>query len=209
MVDVELYGGRRGYLRHIRARALYALGAYRCSGNIDWGTVQRLAFVCKGNICRSPYACAKARSLGVQAVSFGLDAADGACATPAALANARVRGIDLSAHRSTRMQSVHLRDRNLVIVFEPEQVTAVRRHIGDSTPAVLLGIWSRPAVPHIQDPYGLSDRYFQQCFSIIDESIGMLVEYMVRRGVPAVEGRAGKVADETTISKRPSDRMIG
>lgn len=209
MIDVELYGGRRGLLEHVRTRTLYALGAYRRVCDIEWAAVQRLAFVCKGNICRSPYACAKARSLGVMAVSFGLDAADGAPADPTASQNALLRGIDLSGHRSARLESTRLTDRDLVIVFEPRQVAAVRRRIGGSTSAGLLGICSRPVRPHIQDPYGMSDRYFQQCLSVIDENIAALVECMARSGAPAITGRPVQNPGETAVQRNSCDRMLG
>lgn len=209
MIDVELYGGRRGFLEHVRARTLYALGAYRSVREIEWATVRRLAFVCKGNICRSPYACARARSLGVQAASFGLDAADSVPADPAALRNALLRGIDLSVHRSARIQSGRLADGDLVIVFEPQQITEVRRQIGDGTPAQLLGIWSSPVRPHIQDPYGMRDRYFQHCFSVIDANIAALAELMVRGGAPATTQRATEIPGASPAHGDFSDRTPG
>ena len=176
MIDVELYGGKRGYLEHIRARALYALGAYRGAGEVDWTVIKRLVFVCKGNICRSPYASVRARALGVPAISLGLDAVDGTPADPAATRNAQVRALDLSAHRSLRMESCRISDDDLVVVVEPSQLAEVRRRSADQRPHVtLLGIWARPIRPHIQDPYGRSDRYFQQCFSIIDGSVTEIV----------------------------------
>jgi protein-tyrosine phosphatase len=179
MVDVELYGGRRGYLEHVRARALYALGAYRSAREIDWAAVTRLVFVCKGNICRSPYASARARLLGVPSVSFGLDAADGAPADPAAWRTARSRAVDLSAHRSERGESCRISDDDLLVVFEPSQLGEIRRRHSDRMPRVtLLGIWAQPIRPHIHDPYGRSDRYFQRCFSIIDANIEELVRRM-------------------------------
>jgi protein-tyrosine phosphatase len=208
MVDVELYGGRRGFLKHVRGRTLYALGAYRSGRDIDWNAVERLAFACKGNICRSPYACARARSLGVQAVSFGLEAAPGARADPAAVGNARVRGIDLSAHRSAGAESVRFTDRDLIIVFEPEQITQARQRIGSGMRAELLGIWSRPVRPHIQDPYGLSDRYFQQCFSVIDASIAVLVDHMARIGAPALRVPAGLAGADSAMHRDSCDGML-
>ena len=186
MVDVELYGGRRGLLEHVRTRALYAVGAYGSLREFNWGAVRRLVFVCKGNICRSPYACARARSLGVPAVSFGLETAGGFSADPAALKNAFLRGIDLSLHRSTRLDATHLANGDLIIFFEPAHRTEVRRRIGDGIPASLLGIWSRPLRPHIQDPYGRTDRYFQQCFAVIDANLTKLIEHMARSGAPAI-----------------------
>jgi protein-tyrosine phosphatase len=209
MVDVELYGGRGGFLEHVRARTLYALGAYRSVNEIKWTTVERLAFVCKGNICRSPYACARARSLGVEAVSFGLEAVDGAPADAVASQNALLRGMDLSAHRSRRMNSSCLTARDLVIVFEPQQITEVRRRIGDDAPAGLLGVWSRPVRPHIQDPYGMSGRYFQQCFSVIDASVAALVEHMARAGAAAITGRLLETPSDKAAQRNRYDGTLG
>ena len=209
MVDVELYGGRRAFLAHVRARVLYALGAYRSVRDIPWAAVERLAFVCKGNICRSPYACARARSLGVPAVSFGLDAADGEPADPAALKNSLLRGVNLSDHRSTRAESTHLVDGDLIIVFEPKHLGEVRRRFGHAKPAHLLGIWSSPSRPHIQDPYGQRDRYFQQCFSVIDANVAKLLEHMARNRAPAARGLSEEASRPSVKHGSNRGRVLG
>jgi protein-tyrosine phosphatase len=178
MVDLELYGGKRGLLSHFQARALYALGAYRNPCDIDWASVRRLVFICKGNICRSPYASVRAHSLGIPAASFGLEAAEGAPADPIALRNARLRGVDLSIHRSARMESADIGNGDLVIVFEPWQLAEVARRTACPAPVSLLGVWAHPIRPHVADPYGRSDRYFQQCFSLIDANVAALVGRM-------------------------------
>ena len=180
MLDIELYGGKRGFLEHARARVLYALGTYGQDQEIDWAAVARLVFVCKGNICRSPYASAKARSLGAPAVSLGLEAADGSPADPAALRNALQRGVDLSAHRSLRAESTSFAAGDLVMVFEPVHLAEIRRRSTRATPASLLGVWTPPKRPHIQDPYGRGDKYFQQCFSVIDANVAAIVGRMGR-----------------------------
>jgi protein-tyrosine phosphatase len=180
MVDVELYGGKRGYLEHVRTRVLYSLGAYRDARDIDWTSVGRLVFVCKGNICRSPYASARAALLGVPSASFGLQAADGAPADPAAWRTARSRAVDLSAHRSARRESCRITDDDLLVVFEPSQLAEIKRGAGRMPRATLLGIWAQPIRPHIQDPYGTTDRYFERCFSVIDANIAELVRRVAR-----------------------------
>lgn len=191
MVDVELYGGKRGYVEHVRARALYALGAYRGARDIDWASVTRLVFVCKGNICRSPYASARARLLGVPSASFGLHAAEGEPADPAAWRTARSRAVDLSAHRSASRESCRIAREDLLVVFEPSQLAEIRGSCTDPMVRVtLLGIWAPPIRPHIQDPYGRCDRYFQRCFSIIDANVAELVKRMrgarpLRSALPA------------------------
>jgi protein-tyrosine phosphatase len=192
MLDFDLYGGKRGYLEHAGARVRYALGIYRKLYEIDWTAVARLVFVCTGNICRSPYAGARARALGVPAVSLGLQAAEGAPVDPVASRNALLRGLDLSGHRSARAQSSSFASDDLIVVFEPGHVAELRRRSRRETPVSLLGIWARPARPHIQDPYGRSDRYFQECFSVIDANVAALVGRMVRREAPRRGDATGK-----------------
>jgi len=117
--------------------------------------------------------------LGVTAVSFGLESKHGAPADPAAFRNALLRGVDLAGHRSARAESSSFTKGDLIIVFEPAHLAAIwRLHPGAL--ASLLGIWSRPVRPHIQDPYGRSDKYFQECFSIVDATVAELVRQMVR-----------------------------
>ena len=61
-----------------RARELVLATAFKFGWSahwlqIKWEDVDRLVFVCTGNICRSAYAEYKARSLGMSATSFGID----------------------------------------------------------------------------------------------------------------------------------------
>ncbi len=169
MVSFEQYGGKRGYLEHVQSRLLYSFGAYHRAQRIDWATVHRLMFVCKGNICRSPYAAERCRSLGVDAVSCGLEATEGTAADPAAVRNAGRRNVDLSQHRSSVYDSRALLETDLVIVFEPRQFVDARRRIGNRAVSVtLLGIWSKPICPYIHDPYGRNDDFFQRCYAAID-----------------------------------------
>ncbi len=186
MIDVELYGGRRAYLAHLWSRALYECGSYRAARRINWGTIARLVFVCKGNICRSPYAAERARTLGVRAVSFGLDATDGACADEAASRIALLRGIDLSAHRSLRLRASLIEKDDLVVAFEPWHLRRLlRQDMADPAGITLIGLWAQPVLPRIQDPYGRRDRYFYRCFSTIDLRIHELLKHMSTHHAPA------------------------
>lgn len=169
MVGFEQYGGKRGYLNHVRSRLLYSLGAYREGKRIDWASINRLVFVCKGNVCRSPYAAERARILGVPAISCGLEAVEGVAADPAAIRNAIRRNVDLAKHRSSIFDRRHFLETDLVIVFEPWQFVDVRRRIDNRrVNATLLGIWSRPIRPCIHDPYGQNDEFFSWCYAAID-----------------------------------------
>ncbi len=173
MIDLELYGGRRSFVMHVAARAMAFAGIFATLAEVDWPTVSRLVFVCKGNICRSPYAVMRARQLGLDAVSFGFDTVDNAAAHADAVRNAASRQIDLSTHRSRQLRTNELREGDLVLLFEPWHLS---RFLEGTTPnerhnATLVGLWAAPRWPYIADPYGKSDRYFQQCFTTIDSSI--------------------------------------
>src|SRR5207237_1259532 len=56
------YGRRAGWLRYHMARTLDSVGAFAPLRRVAWNDVERLVFVCQGNICRSAYADARGRS---------------------------------------------------------------------------------------------------------------------------------------------------
>jgi len=167
----EHYGSRRGYVRTCWYRICYLTGGYRSYRQIDWTSVERLVFVCKGNICRSAYAEAVAKSLGVDSVSCGVDTRTGFPANELAIREAEAKGIDLSKHRTTPMQSLAIRDSDLFVAMEPWQIECIGREFGEKYRCSLLGLWGRPVNPHIQDPYGASSVYFSNCFNYIEKSV--------------------------------------
>jgi protein-tyrosine phosphatase len=179
VIDLELFGGRRAFVAHLRERVRYAVGAYSGMGAVDWSAVRRLAFVCKGNICRSPYAEARARAMGMDAVSFGLEATDGTTANEDAIRVAATRGIDLGPHRSLKTAAEHLRSGDLVLLFEPRHLERFTQLHGDAgVTASLLGLWARPVRPLVWDPYGKSTRYFEECFAVIDSGLAEVARKM-------------------------------
>jgi len=172
MIDAERYGGRRAYLMHLGARTWALMGLYSRLIHINWSSINRLVFVCKGNICRSPYAAARARQEGLEAASYGLQALDGAGADSGAIRNAERRQVDLSGHRSRRLRAAEIRASDLVLLLEPRHLKTYQNMCAGHPAAVsLLGLWTRPSRPYIADPYTRSDRYFQECFSLIDAGV--------------------------------------
>lgn len=161
------YGRRAGWLRHHLAATLNRLGAFEPLTRIRWHDVRRLVFVCQGNICRSAYAEARAKALGLRAASFGLGAHEGDRANPTALARAAARGVDLLPHRASSLSPALPGD--LLVAMEPAQVARLAKRT--TAPLTLLGLWAAPARPHLEDPYGLSEAYFDTCFEVIDAAI--------------------------------------
>jgi protein-tyrosine phosphatase len=147
------------------------MGSYHEYHNVDWASVERLVFVCKGNICRSAFAEAVARSLGIEAISCGLQTIENAPANAEAIRTAKKMGIDLSMHRTTPIMYLELKKTDLLIAMEPRQARFLQRNMGRPYQCTLLGIWMNPRLPYIHDPHGSSPVYFEKCFSYIKSSV--------------------------------------
>lgn len=171
----DRYGGRRALLRHLASAFQMRLGGFREYQAIDWLEVRRLVFVCKGNICRSAYAEARA-SLSFPAVSFGIEASSDAAADASAISHAAARHVSLSAHRTTSLKAFAHRPGDLLVCMEPPQAKIVVKHFAGCAPQVtLLGLWTRPARPWLFDPYGSADGYWRTCLDTIDSGIDQML----------------------------------
>lgn len=168
---IERYGSQRGFARTYWHRVRYLLGYYRDYQQVDWKAVDRLVFVCKGNICRSPYAEAVACSVGIPSVSCGIDTRTGVPANTDAIRAAADRGIDLRGHKAMSLKSLDVGTRDLLITMEPWQLEYLRRELGENCRHSLLGLWGYPVSPHIEDPFGTSAAYFDRCFEYIEKSV--------------------------------------
>jgi protein-tyrosine phosphatase len=165
-------GGMRSTARVFGHTVLGACGLYRQYQRVDWDQVQRLVFVCSGNICRSPYAAERARSQGIAAISFGVDARGGAGANAAAIRLAQEAGLDLGRHVSMRATDYQSAPGDLLLAMEPLQLAALQTTIGrNGVQASLLGLWCRRPLPFLPDPYGNSDGCFRHVFSLIDTAL--------------------------------------
>lgn len=166
------YGSYKGLLKHIKTQVALRSGVYSQLLAVEWGRVERLVFVCKGNVCRSPYAAQKAADLGIPTISFGLDTGGDTPANSAASRCALERGVDLVRHRSAHIRTADFKTNELLLFFEPGHIFAAKK-ILDHIPAQisLVGLWSSPKRPYIFDPYGRSDECFRYCFDAIDSSI--------------------------------------
>ena len=174
------FGGKRATLRHLRNLAAYHVGRFRRHVRLDASRIERVVFVCKGNICRSAYANAVANSLGMRAASFGLDTPGDETADPIAMRNAQARGITLETHRTTSSRTFQLEPTDLLIAMEPEQARALEALDGLHQ-VTLLGLWSTPRRPFIQDPYARDDAYFQTCFAVIESGVKGLHRFLESR----------------------------
>ena len=160
--------GRFGALAPVRswrtARARRALGR-----------AQSILFVCKGNICRSPFAEAYARTaLGdaVQVSSAGYYPKQGRPCPPEAIAAAREVGVDLDRHRSTVVTEDLIRRAGVIFVLDRENYdTLVDRFGFARTKIHRLGYLAGNGVPDIRDPYGRSLEDFRKTYRRIVKTL--------------------------------------
>jgi protein-tyrosine phosphatase len=170
------YGSRRGFVITYWHRFLYRLGGYRSYNQIDWASIDRLVFICKGNICRSAYAEVVARSLGIDAISCGIDTIEDAPANAGAISTAKQLGYDLGDHITSPIMYQVLRKTDLLVAMEPWQTEFLKKNLSRKYSYTLLGLWTHPILPHIHDPYGASSEYFERCFSYIQDSVNELAK---------------------------------
>lgn len=164
------YGTRRSFIRSEWYNFLSLFGHYR-QDNISWDSVERLVFVCTGNICRSAFAEAVARSMGVDAISAGIHAIFNVPANTQAVSTAKQMGYDLSAHRTTPIVYLSLRKSDLLVAMEPWQAYFVKTNLARHHQITLLGLWGKRKRPYIADPYNRSPEYFLNCFEYISGAV--------------------------------------
>lgn len=152
-----------------------ALGAAGVS-RPDPAKVQRLVFVCHGNICRSAFADAAARRAGLRVASFGLSTDAGKGAHLPAIEAARTLGVDLTAHRTTRGGDFVPRAGDYILAMETRQLRRLAGNVKFAdVPRSLLGLYASPAVPHLHDPYELDPAYMLTCLKRIESAVANLV----------------------------------
>lgn len=164
------YGSRRGFIETKWHQVRYFLGRYQ-QYQVPWDRIERLVFVCTGNICRSAFAEAVAKSLGVPAISVGIHAIEGAHADPQAISTAKSMGYNLEVHRTTPIMYPQYRNSDLLLAMEPWQAELIHHNLAMKHYTTLLGMWGKPAQPYIYDPYMRSESYFKNCFTYIEKTV--------------------------------------
>jgi protein-tyrosine phosphatase len=175
VLDVN-HGTFRGWVRSLLGQLAFISGRLdRHLNPVAW-PVDRLVFVCLGNINRSAFAAGVANRLGMANCSIGLATTTGAPAFHCAVTTAKRFGIDLSTHKATDISDYVYRPGDLLLAMEVrqiEQLIACGMPVHAIAP---LGNWASPHRIHLHDPHTLSDAYFQTCFSLIHSAVINLCE---------------------------------
>lgn len=143
----------------------------------------RVLIVCHGNICRSPYAAGRLRSLfaahgrAAEVQSAGFIGPDRP--SPGnAVSIAALRGVDLRPHRSQLLTPNLVREAELIVVMDARQGAALRLVFGDvRAPILVLGdLDPLPAVTRaVRDPALQPRAVFAESYDRIDRCLAALV----------------------------------
>jgi predicted ATP-grasp superfamily ATP-dependent carboligase/protein-tyrosine-phosphatase len=149
-------------------------------------------FVCRGNICRSPFAeayAARTFPASVRVGSAGARAKPGTASPPEAIAAAAAFGVDLRSHRAMRLSPEQLEEADVVLVFDLADLERIRHeHSRYAGKAFLLGLALEDGDAVIADPYGHPDRFFATYARIV-QALDRAGRWLSRsESVPEAEG---------------------
>ncbi|MBK8914782.1 MAG: hypothetical protein IPM64_09340 [Phycisphaerales bacterium] len=136
-------------------------------------SARSVLFVCKGNICRSPYAEVQLRATkpAISVASAGYYPKSGRPSPAHAVTAAAERGLDLAAHRSQRMTRELVAKYDVLCVFDHENLLTVRAEFPDAAgKVVLLGALDGGGL-FISDPWGGDLPRFRACYDRITAAL--------------------------------------
>jgi protein-tyrosine phosphatase len=171
-------------------------------------------FVCKGNICRSPFASELARRLasemgwrGVGFESAGITPSrEGKCPDEAVTA-AALHGVDLRSHRPVALNQTLGQQFDVLVVMDAEQFVYLRQRWPFWRDKIVLLARFDPAGgngPYLRcnivDPYGKSPKKFEECYVRLERSVRALLGAAASTGEAVVE--RGDDASVTDAARR-------
>jgi protein-tyrosine-phosphatase len=131
-------------------------------------------FVCKGNICRSPFAEHLARQridCTKTFASAGYYPIANRPSPEAAVAAAARLGVDLTGHRSVLLSKEQALQADVIVVFDKENFDYVIRELGCRRKVYPLGAFCLTGPLWIDDPYGESVAHFERTYLRIQEAL--------------------------------------
>lgn len=180
------YGTFRGLIRVVFGEIEYLSGRLFEFTSLPSSRVERLVFVCLGNINRSAFASRVAQIKGANSISIGLSTTTGLPAFEKAIETANTFGIDLSGHRAKNFPDYSYEPGDLLVAMEVRHVREMVRRGIPKQSIVLLGHWGAPSRIHIHDPHTLSDHYFQTCFLMLFAATLHLLADLRTSGSPCI-----------------------
>ena len=145
--------------------------------------VSSVLFVCKGNICRSPFAEHYASSVfpqGIRIESAGYYPVSNRPSPDEAIQASNQLGIDLTNHRSIQITPEVTANHSLILVFDEENFDKIASNFPQQVGKLFLLNHIKKSVPlFIEDPYGSDVESFLKTYRRIREAIDELARHFV------------------------------
>lgn len=182
----------KGYLRDFWWRHIYGKTIHNPPLN---RVPASILFICKGNICRSPFAehmamkLSKENGLGVfTSRSAGLEALGSEKSPLEALAAGRTFGIDLSSHISRGLDFQGVSESDLIVAMEASHIKSLMKLYPDfRSKFFLLPLFEKDNLNRMgylsyntPDPYGKDVEVFRGCY----ERLTLALNEMLRTIYP-------------------------
>ena len=165
------FGSKRGLAAALSYKLLYLCGFYKAYQHIDFNTVNRIVFVCAGNICRSPFGEYLAKAKGLNAVSYGLHCVGGHKADFRAIHEASIRGVDMHNHITRNISEYQVQKGDLLIVMEPQHLLELNAKDIEYEQVTIAPLWSEKPIPYLSDPFNFNDTFFSRCESVVEQCV--------------------------------------
>ncbi len=134
-----------------------------------------ILFVCKGNICRSPFAQYYAQRIfpaSVTVRSCGYYPKEGRACPQEAVAAARTMGVELPSHRSRVLSDEFVRNAQAIFTFDEEDyATVTARYPFAKRRVHPLGLLASQPTVSIKDPYGGNIDAFKAVYKMIARAL--------------------------------------
>lgn len=168
----------KGYLRDV-AWQLY--GRRLHNPHLDWHQASSFLFICKGNICRSPFAHHMAARLlehrqGIVIASSGLQVKHPISSPALAVEAAAKFDIDLNTHRSQQLARSQIEQSDIIVAMEVWQWRMlIHRFPAHRSKMMLLALADPEEIVNsygfercnISDPYGKAISEYIRCYQRI------------------------------------------
>lgn len=169
---------------------------------------RHVLFVCKGNVCRSPFAEHYARRVmnhGVQIRSAGYLSRPARACPALGVEAAHAHGVDLSAHRSTTLTDAMVGEADAIFVFDDEaRRRLARSHPGAREKTYPLGWLSTAGPVEIRDPHGGGADDFARVYGAIRRAVDAAAGTVEPiRAAPQVARTTGPAGDAAQVGGEP------
>ncbi|BCA54100.1 hypothetical protein W02_12400 [Nitrospira sp. KM1] len=161
-------------------------------------SVGTVLFLCKGNVCRSPFAEVyftdriKKEGYPIIVKSAGIETTPGKPAHRLAQEVALQYGISLRSHATTLLFHDLVNQADLIFVMEVAQKDRVTRLYPDAKNKIfLLGRFCGTGSLDIDDPYSGTEKDFKVCFDRIKESCELVCDQLAKKASQNKRTQAG------------------